>query len=175
MQALHQRRRRALGECPARPRQHLPEALPAVGLEQVFESLDLEGGEGVLIECGDEYGERHLLHADGTHHAEAVETRHLYVEKHQVGPGFAQEDDGGFPIPRLADDLDPVLELQHAPQLGPGWRLVVDDRHPDHGKGSANARELGARSAVPGSIGSSARTPKPPSGWLPASNRCRSP
>jgi hypothetical protein len=68
-----------------RPPERFPESVGVERLEQVVEGVHLEGPHGVLVVRGDEHDGRHVPRPYLGEHAEAVELRHLYVEKHEVG------------------------------------------------------------------------------------------
>src|SRR6185312_2264887 len=58
-------------------------------------------------------------------------------------------------VGRLGHDVEILLAVEHESEPGADHRLIVGDHYPDHGAAS---------------MGSRARTAKPPSGRAPASN-----
>ena len=54
-------------------------------LQQVIDRVDVEGFQRELIIGGDENDYRHWFALDGFQHAEAVQFRHLNIEKDEVG------------------------------------------------------------------------------------------
>ena len=54
--------------------------------------------------------------------------RHHHVEQHDVGLVLDRLEDRPLGVRRLADRLDVLLRVEHAPQAGPDDRMVVDDR-----------------------------------------------
>src|SRR6266568_1508764 len=54
------------------------------GFEQIIERAELERRDRVVVECRDEDHRRHLVCADFSYHIEAVQLRHLHVQKYKV-------------------------------------------------------------------------------------------
>jgi hypothetical protein len=72
--------------------------------------------------------------------AEAVETRHLQVEDHQIHVSRVEALEGRRPVGRLEGRV--TFELERAGERGPDVLLVVHDQDRRH----AQARSPGARS-----------------------------
>src|SRR6266702_3345432 len=62
--------------------------------QQVIERFCLKGTEGVLIVGGDKDREGHLGSSNGLDHAQAIEFRHLDIEKHKVRMTILNRPDG---------------------------------------------------------------------------------
>jgi hypothetical protein len=92
----------------------------------------------VLVVGGDEHDNRQVLGRHLLDHFEAVEDRHLHVEKHQIGLKGEEHLDGVGAVRGFADHLDIRLVLQAQPDGVPRQHFVVDDdgfnwqRHGDH-------------------------------------------
>src|SRR5262249_60834983 len=69
---------------------------------------------------------------DRLQHAEAVQRRHLDVEKDEVRRYRADRANGLPAIGTFPDDLDIRLLLQQGPQPLTGQGFIVDDECPDH-------------------------------------------
>ena len=102
---------------------------------------------------------------------EAVESRHLDVEKHEVRAFGLDGLHGRRAVLGFADDLDVGLALEAEPEPLPRQRLVVHDHGPD---GAGHAWAALSR-GTPVRYGSRTRTRPPPSGAVPASKACASP
>ena len=60
-------------------------------------------------------------------HLEAVQARHLHVEKHHVGRQTLDHAHGLEPVAGLGDNFDAAHLLEHVAQLFPRELLIVDD------------------------------------------------
>jgi hypothetical protein len=81
-------------------------ALPAKRLQQVVERLDVKRADRVLVVGGDEHGRRHPIDANRLDHLEAIHSRHLQIEKHQVRRRLANLIDRFFARGCRAGQLD---------------------------------------------------------------------
>jgi hypothetical protein len=57
---------------------------------QVIQRFRLEGANGELIKGGEEYDRRHALGSAAADNFEAINSRHLNVEKHHLGHGYVE-------------------------------------------------------------------------------------
>ena len=78
------------------------------GLEQIIDGVYVEGAYCVLVEgCGEDDLRQAVAVLDQLlEHGEAVEARHLHVEKDDVGLVFADELDGLNAVRSLGDDFN---------------------------------------------------------------------
>ena len=99
-------------------------------LHQIIDRLDLERGDGELIEGGDEHHRRRRrLRGQRAGDVDPVEPRHGNVEQQQVGLQRPGQIDRGFAVAGGADQLCVVgLGEQQLQPLG-GERLIVGDEH----------------------------------------------
>ena len=98
-------------------------------LHQIIDRLDLEGGDGELVERGDEdHGRRGLVLGQRAGDADAVEPGHGDVEQQQVGRERFGQSHRAVAVGRRADQVDALdLREQQLEPLG-GERLVVGDQ-----------------------------------------------
>ena len=81
-----------------------------------------------LVEGGDENDIRRAAVLDeAVRHFEAVEARHLDVQKDHLGGEPFDDPDGLQAVAGLRDHLDAPHLIQHVAQLFPGQLFVVDD------------------------------------------------
>jgi hypothetical protein len=113
----------------ARAIDHRRESFRGEWLEQIIQRSHLECLERVLVEGRDEHDVGHRLDANRVDHAEAVELRHLDVEKHELGLELGDALDGLDAGLCLADDLDVGVLGDVAAHLCPGGRFVVGDQN----------------------------------------------
>ena len=76
------------------------------GLQQVIDGADLEGAHGVGVVGGGEDDGRRGIGGQFFQHVEAIEARHLDVEKEQAGPQLRAHRQCRLAIGGLAGDLD---------------------------------------------------------------------
>src|SRR6185437_13608601 len=129
------------------------------GFEQIVDRVHVERLERISLVRRHEDDRGHAHDTDSGDDTEAVEARHLYVEKYDVGPELPDRVDGRLAARRIADELQLVHLGQQRSRQTPGRRFVVHDQH-------AAARTHRGRTM---------RTRKPPPGALDASNDCLSP
>lgn len=89
----------------------------------------------------------------GTRCRHPVQARHPQVHQDHVGAQGRGPHSRLRPVPRLADDLDPVLQLQQGAQAVAHQTLIVDDQHADN---LAARRIAGLCHGVPPIVGQSA-------------------
>ena len=166
-------RRRELGDQPlrhARRQQRLaagdgadgPDELHRLGvLDEEAAGAGAQRLEHVLVELErredhDPHPRQMLVRRDHASGREAVEDGHANVHEHHFGYEALRQLHGRFAVIGLPDDLDVVLRIEQSAEAGADKRLIVCEQHGDH--------------RAP-SIGSSARTRKPPPGRGPISSR----
>ena len=86
--------------------QRLLQAVPVVGLEQIVDRVQVEGPDGVLVECRHEYQQRRGVALELRGDFEAGQSGHLDVEEHDVGRERFDGRGGGEAIGGFAGDLD---------------------------------------------------------------------
>jgi hypothetical protein len=121
-------------------------------LEQVVHGVQLEGTQRVRVIGGDEDERgRPLVLVERVEDTEAVELRHLYVEKDQVGPLGTDRIDRLEPGAAFTDHDDIRLVGEECADPAPYQRLVVDqqDAYPAGTTGSPVSHRTGARSRLP--------------------------
>ena len=103
--------------------------LPVERLEQIVHRIHFKRLHRVLIEGRgkDNLGQRDLLVQQFLDHAETIESRHLHVEKNQVGIVFADEIDGFDAVLALGDDVDIADIFQQKGEFIAGELLIVHD------------------------------------------------
>ena len=69
-------------------------------------------------------------------HLEAIQLRHLHVEKHEIGRQLGDRLDRFEPVPALGDDLDARMRLEVLAHHRPRQRLVVHDDDPQRARPS---------------------------------------
>ena len=107
----------------------LRQALLAEGLEQVIESVDFEGADGVLVVGRDKDDGRRVFQC--LNHAKAIQPWHLDVQQYQVWQLGFDHLHGLDAIPGLADDLYLFEVDQVALEPLPRRGLVVHDQGSD--------------------------------------------
>src|SRR6478672_7099460 len=120
------------------------ESLLRDGLEQIVERGDLECSDGVLVVSGHEDHRRHALCSNGVDDREAVGSRHLHVEKHQVRSLLPNQDDRFSPVSGFRNGSH--LRLAAEQQLQPltGKRLVIHyENFQLHGSPSGGTVRIG--------------------------------
>ena len=90
--------------------------------------MAFERFQGVLVVGRDKDQTR--LRADQFGHFEAVQARHLDVEKHQFRLQFRDGLDGVEAVGALGHDLDIVVARQVFAQHAARQQFVIDDGHP---------------------------------------------
>ena len=106
------------------------EAVGAVGLEQVIERVHFKRAERVLVVRGDEDDRRHRA-AERARQRQAVDLRHLNIEKHQIGRRALDRRHRLRTVAAFADQLDVRLVPQQRQHPRPGDRLIVGHEGPD--------------------------------------------
>ena len=101
--------------------------------EQVVEGLLLESLQGILVVRGDEDHVRHPRGFDHAEQSEAVDQRHLDVEKEQVEGLAVQQPERLDGIGAAGGDFAAADFLEQRRQFLAGEQFIVDDHHPDHG------------------------------------------
>jgi hypothetical protein len=108
------------------------------GLQDIVDSVDVEGLDGIVVEGGgeDDVGDFEFALDEFLEHAEAIEAGHLDVEEDEVGGVFFDEGDGFEAVFALADEGDFGEGLEEEGEFLAGGFFVVDDDGVDgHGKG----------------------------------------
>jgi hypothetical protein len=98
------------------------------GLQEVVERVRFERLQCVLVVRRDEHGQRHLRRGQGLQELEAVDTRHLHVEEHDVGLMLGDREERLASVAGLADDLDVGMAREPERQTAPGEGFVVNDQ-----------------------------------------------
>src|SRR5207248_1468785 len=141
-------------------------------LQQVPDGIGFECAQCVVVVRGDE-DDRAGRRRGPLEYLEAVEVRHLDVEKHQIRPELRDRRDGGGSIGGLAEDLDVFLGFEQESNSLPHERRIVDDQRPDHaGTLSCSAVDV---LLLPGSYGIRIVTLAPPNVECPQSRRASDP
>ena len=141
--------RRRLRDLGARARDGVRETSWIDRLEDVVDRVNVERGDGVLIERRHEDHER-CWPIERTEHAEAVDARHLHVEQHDVRVVRRDERDRLAAVRRLAHDLDVRLFAEQSTKPLPGERLIVDDEDAQWGHDALRRRPAGLTTAPVG-------------------------
>ena len=98
-------------------------------LHQIIDRLDLEGGDGELVEGGDEDdGGRGVLRGERARDADPVEARHRDVEQQHVGVQRLGQVDRAVAVARGADQLRALGAREQQLQPLGGERLVVGNQ-----------------------------------------------
>jgi hypothetical protein len=112
---------------PSRPFERLLETLLIERLEQVVERVHLKGAHRVMIIGRHEDDVRHPFGNERADHGEAVQLRHLHIEKDQIAGSVAERGDRLDAVLTLADDLKLGMGLQHLAHHPARERFVVND------------------------------------------------
>ena len=104
------------------------------GLQQVVDGVDVERPNRVLVVRGHEHDDRELFALERIEHAEAVELRHLHVEKHEVGPLSPNDIDGLGSVARLTHEREALRRVDERAEPAPDeWLVIGDDNaHVSH-------------------------------------------
>jgi hypothetical protein len=116
----------------ARAAEGFAKALIGDGLEEIVESVHLEGAEGVPIVRGDEHELGHIGRSrggDALYNVEAVDAGHLHVQKDEIRVVLLDRGDGGFAAVRFSDDLHAGLGAQQAQDFATRRGFVIDDEN----------------------------------------------
>ncbi len=89
----------------------------------------VESAKRVLVVCGNE--DNGHVAADELEHLEAIELRHLNVEKHEIGLELGDCLDRLEPVGALRDDVDVWNVRQVLAQHTARQCLIVHDDHPE--------------------------------------------
>ena len=103
-------------------------------LQEIVDGVDLERSQRVLVVGGHE-NHGHVA-ADQIEHLEAVEFRHLHVEKQQIGLQFGHHFDRLESVGALGYDFHVRHRRQILAEHRSRQRFVVDDGH-SQGRGRA--------------------------------------
>src|SRR3984957_14473901 len=102
------------------------------GLEQVVDGVDVKSAHCILIESGGKNDLRHAVSVFALEqlleHGEAIQARHLHIEKYHVGMVRTNEVDGLNAILPLGDDLDSAHRIQEVFELFARKPFIVDDQ-----------------------------------------------
>ena len=135
-------------ETAPRPIERLLEAVGVDRLQDVVHRVHRKGIHGVLVEGGDEDElSRQVGFDEPPRDLEAGQSRHLHVQKDDVGPeiaGLAQRVEA---VRRLADNLDTASLTQQKAQLLSRELLIVDHEGAD-GRHQAVARSWTTSSGI---------------------------
>ena len=115
-----------------RPDQRARKAVAVERLEQIIHGARLECVERVLVVRRHEHRRGQLVRLQGRQHLEAIQLRHLHVEKQQVGAIRPDTIGGLGTVAALAHDDDVRLRVEQLANPGARDRLVVDDQRADH-------------------------------------------
>ena len=125
---------------------HLQHALFLKGLQKVIERAHLKGLDRVLVKGRgkDDARQRNLLFHQLLDDAKAVQSRHLHVQKDQVGRVFLDQGNGLDAVLALSNDLHVVEVAQKVAELLTGKLFIVHDddrkRHWKHPPWGSNRR-----------------------------------
>ena len=111
-------------------------------LQDIIDGVHFEGLHGVIVERRREDDLRKFSFAvhQLLDHAEAVEARHLHVEKYEVRRMFLDEGEGFDAVFSLADEMHVGETFQQVSQFVARGLLVVDDERIDwHGAAPKDA------------------------------------
>src|SRR5690349_18824696 len=97
----------------------------------------------MLVVGRNEYRDRHMLGADLSHDIEAVATRHLIVEKHDVGMQLPNRVDRRVAVSGHADDVDVRMFAQQTRDALAAEELIVDDQYAKTLRGRHRVRPAG--------------------------------
>ena len=116
----------------------LEDAVAIEGLQKVVDGVDVERADRVLVEGGGKDDLRELFAFAQLNqffeHREAIEARHLDVEKNHVGMMGADEVDGFDAVLALAEHVDAAGGIEEVFKLLAGQLFIVDDEGGDgHG------------------------------------------
>lgn len=99
------------------------------GFEQVADGVGFKCVERVLIKSRREDDQRrHCIRRQSAQRFKAGQTRHLHVQKNQVGFGLFDLFQGGDAVGGFADDLNLRMRGEQLRQPGAGRRFVVYDQ-----------------------------------------------
>ena len=99
-------------------------------LHQIIDRFDLEGGDGELVERGDEHdGGRGVLRGERAGNADPVEAGHRDVEQQQVGMKRLGQVDCAVAVARRADQLRAFGSRQQELQSLGRERLVIGNQY----------------------------------------------
>src|SRR5712692_1715660 len=156
--------------------QRLFEPRPIERLYKTVDSRDLESSQRVLIVSGYEDHKRQLNRVHRFEHIEAVDLRHLDIQKQQIRFEVFYRGDGFFTVAAIAHNFNLRIAREHSPDAAPRQRLVVND-HCSGPSGCAHtitARSF-ARAEPEISKGIVNVTSSPPSGASDISKWCDAP
>ena len=108
-----------------RARKSCFEAVRAEGLEEVVDGVDFKGADRVVVMRGDE--DDGGAGADQFQNFEAIELRHLDIEKNEIGFQFGDGFHGFEAIRTFGGDFDFGMCGDEFAQHLPGEFLVIDD------------------------------------------------
>ena len=97
-------------------------------LEQIVQRVGAKGTDSMFVVRRHEHHGRHRFRPDRLDDAEAVELRHLNVEKDDVGFVAMDRVDGVDTRGTLCGDLDLGMLGQQPHELPAAERLVIDDQ-----------------------------------------------
>ncbi len=99
------------------------------GLEQIIERAELERGNRVIVEGGDEDDGWHLIGADFRDHVEAVQLRHLHIQENQIGLVLAYRRDRLQSVLAFAHHFDVRNVGEKREQSLACERFIIDYQH----------------------------------------------
>src|SRR5690349_3264535 len=145
-------------------------------LHQVVDGRHFKSAKRILIICCDKNYKRDASRREGLEHIEAIDLRHLDIEKHKIRSAGTDRLDRLFAVRAVAENFDLGVARKHSPDLPPGKRLIVDDDSANaFWCGHAIAASSRPRAAWAVSKGISMVTLKPPSGMSDISNEWPAP
>src|SRR5437868_14889290 len=149
----------------AHPVDRFVEPFTVVRLEQIIERVRLECFQRELVVRRAEDDGRHRRAGDGIEHFEAVESRHLHVEKNQVRCPTFDLLHGFLAAAAFTDDFNVFVFFEMKPNAVAGEGFVIYDQCSNHAcLASVNS------SCLTRMYGMRMRTSAPPSARLLISN-----
>src|SRR5229473_2880432 len=98
------------------------------GLQQVVQGVHLESTQGILIESGDEYYRWNLLGCQGFEDTEAIDSRHLNIQKDEIWIPLLDEADGLLGISAFADYFHIALGCQKPADPAASQCFIIHDQ-----------------------------------------------